>query len=901
MSESVTKPGIDPVAAPSKIESATSRFLERFAYRIESGLSEHELAEEMLIEALLVSRCSYGYVLRTSPGRSLEVEIILSVKSNGRFESCNEQLRDDRPDPLISDVMATLKPAYNNSVDPDLTVNIPENHPPINSFAVFPLADRSALKGILVIANPRNSFNVELLGRLQAIIDALLRIYINSVQNQSVQRLVSALGEANQQWTRLLEALFDSVITIDANWLICSINAASERLFDVTARDVLGSPVDLFISRDTLSAVRQNSAVSKTQDSSKSVPVLKFENVRARNSSGKRFPVQLAIVQGNDAVRSMSTLVIREIGERRSKRQDKHHDTVRYQALTRLVPFGLLQLNKAWLCEYTNDAWCRLTGRDFEANLDNGWIEALHPDDQPHILMHMRYALLNGRSFQEVMRLTNAAGETIKVSLNAASFTDESTGQDGSLITIMESSGHLNAKQHIKQLANYDALTDLPNRSYFLEHLATALSQRAPAEIVALLFIDLDGFKAVNDTMGQDAGDTLLQQVAMRLRHTIREDDTLARLGGDEFSCTVSRMERVSDAGIIAEAIIHAVRQPFLVKDEEIYVSASIGIAVSVSKDKKTTDKAIDLIKQADVALYRAKLSGRSRYVYFTEELDKAQRERSILITGLRRAVERQDFELYYQPQLLIKEQQLLGFEALLRWPQALDKNSGPSDYIGVLEDTGLIGKLGEWAIGQACSQHRIWRERGLIGPATTMSVNVSASQLRLLNFASTVATILDNQFMRPDSLILEITESALVQTFETNIISDIKSMGVQISLDDFGTGYSSLAYLSQLPLDHLKIDRSFITDISKFPHAITVIKSIIALANTLGIRVIAEGVEDPRILPLLAAEGCEGYQGYYFSEPVPADLMTKKLQELDPVKLSHYANFIDLDNSPQG
>ena len=304
------------------------------------------------------------------------------------------------------------------------------------------------------------------------------------------------------------------------------------------------------------------------------------------------------------------------------------------------------------------------------------------------------------------------------------------------------------------------------------------------------------------------------------------------------------------------------------------------------------------LIKQADIALYRAKLSGRSRHVFFTPELDQAQRDRSLLITSLRRAVDRQDFELFYQPQLLIKGNRLLGFEALLRWPQDEGPHISPGAFIDVLEETGLIGELGEWAISQACAQHRIWLRRGLIGPATTMSVNVSARQLGTPYFADRVAAILQRHSMRPDSLILEITESALVRTIETDIINEIKALGIQISLDDFGTGYSSLAYLSQLPLDHLKIDRSFIADIERFPHAVTVVKSIIALSNTLGIRVIAEGVETGSVLPLLAAEGCEGYQGFHFSEALPAREMAARLQLLEIVELSHYANFIDLDGT---
>ena len=469
----------------------------------------------------------------------------------------------------------------------------------------------------------------------------------------------------------------------------------------------------------------------------------------------------------------------------------------------------------------------------------------------------------------------------------------------GSLIVIMDITEQYLAEKRLTQIAHHDALTGLPNRTSFLEQLHLSLDERQPHGIIALLFIDLDGFKAVNDTLGHDAGDELLQQVARRIRHTVRDDDIVARLGGDEFTVTLRTLDNSQDASIVAEAIVHALKQPFLLQMEEVYVSASVGIALATGMKNSNAHDANSLIKQADVALYRAKLSGRSRHVFFTPELDQAQRDRSVLITSLRRAVDRQDFELFYQPQMLIREQQLLGFEALLRWPQESGKYVSPGTFIDVLEETGLIGELGEWAISQACGQHRIWLRKGLIGPATTMSVNVSARQLGMPHFARRVAAILDKHSMRPDSLILEITESALVQTIETNIINDIKQLGVQISLDDFGTGYSSLAYLSQLPLDHLKIDRSFITDISRFPHAITVIKSIIALARTLGIRVIAEGVEDGDILPLLAEEGCEGYQGYHFSKPLPALEMADELQKLEAVRLSHYANFIDLDKLP--
>ena len=322
-------------------------------------------------------------------------------------------------------------------------------------------------------------------------------------------------------------------------------------------------------------------------------------------------------------------------------------------------------------------------------------------------------------------------------------------------------------------------------------------------------------------------------------------------------------------------------------------MSASIGIAWGTSENSDVDT----LIKQADIALYRAKRTGRSRHVYFTPELDQARRDRSLLITSLRRAVDRHDFELHYQPQLLLSEQRLLGFEALLRWPGSPSPAVCTQQIVDALEEAGLIGEVGNWVIGEACRARTRWYEAGLIEPEVTMSVNVSVRQLGAPDFADRVAATLERERMPADRLVMEITESTLVDTFGTGVLGELKRRGVGISLDDFGTGYSSLSYLGQLPLDHLKIDRSFILDLTRRPQAVTIVKSIIALARTLGIEVVAEGVEDARVLPLLEGEGCTAYQGFQFSRPLPASDVETLLATLDPVRLGHVSNFVDLDD----
>lgn len=880
------------------VDHIHSGFLERVGDRLENGLSERELAEELTIEALALTQCRYGFVLHIAQYNQLTLKAVVSVEENGTIKKLNDSLIAQQPDELMQDVIATQKPTYTNDTANSLTINLPNKHPQLRAFALCPLVQQSSVTGILLVANPDGSFHVPLLGRLKSTLDALLQLHVNSITTRNANHMMDALGQTSRHLNTLTEASFDGVMTLNEDATIIAFNQACEAMFKLNAADVVGTSAQLILSRQTLQTIAQDVQAFKLASGDRFKQPYQIDNVDATTGRGKRLTVALAVFHIGDKDKVTTTLVVNDSKADRQSGHSKRGNLDDYYVLSQLMPACVIKLNPQGLCVSTNEQWTQLTGLTLLDSLDHGWIAALPEQDQASVLRDIHYALNKGHIYTDMCRLKDASNEIITASVNAASLTDNKSDEaSGSLLVITDITKQHVAEQQLERIAHHDPLTGLPNRARFLEHLDGSLRSRQPQGVVALLFIDVDGFKAVNDTIGHDAGDALLQQVARRLKYTVREEDTVARLGGDEFSVTLCTLDKGDDASIVADAIVHALKQPFLIKQEEVYVSASIGIALASGDQPAAESDTNSLIKQADIALYRAKLSGRSRYVFFTAELDQAQRDRSVLITSLRRAVDRQDFELYYQPQLLIRDHQLIGFEALLRWPQTMGNYISPAVFIGVLEDTGLINELGEWAIGQACNQHRIWLNQGLIGPATTMSVNVSVRQLGIPHFADKIAAILSKHHMRPDSLILEITESALVETFETSIIKDIKDLGVQISLDDFGTGYSSLAYLSQLPLDHLKIDRSFIADITRFPHAITVIKSIIALAKTLGIRVIAEGVEDASVLPLLANEGCEGYQGFYFSQALSASDIYTRLKDVNTVKLSHYANFINLDS----
>ncbi len=878
------------------VDNIQSRFLERVGDRVARGLSLRELGEELIIEALRLTDSHYGCVLRIESEDLVTLDAVACLEPGGAISRQHDTLLNRQPDSLLLEVVNSMKATFSNDAASMLTANLPSCHPRIRSFALLPVRENSAVQALLFVANAEQRFDLVLVNRLQSMLDAFIRVHINSIVNRGINNVIADIGQTSRQLITLLDASFNGIMTIDQHAKVTAFNPACEKMFGVETNRALGSSVSIFMPQNVLETLQEKAATYHNTLRVHDARPFRINNVNALKADGQRFAVELAVFHTRSKEQVFTTLVISDISDRIQSARDLQNTVVQYKTLTKLAPVGIVKLNEEWTCDYANDMWCQLSGQSLEQNVGSGWIDALHADDRAQTLMDMRNALIEGHTFREVVRLVSSNEKPVWVSMSATGLLNSLKGLTGSLVVIMDVTERYLAEKQLEQIAHHDALTGLPNRTSFLDHLHHALETRTPHGIIALLFIDLDGFKAVNDTLGHDAGDELLQQVARRIRHTVRDEDSVARLGGDEFTVTLHTLDNSQDASIVADAIVYALKQPFLLQMEEVYVSASVGIALATGTQTSQLPDSSTLIKQADVALYRAKLSGRSRHVFFTPELDQAQRDRSVLITSLRRAVDRQDFELFYQPQLLIKEARLLGFEALLRWPQDSGEHVSPGAFIDVLEETGLIGELGEWAIGQACGQHRIWLRKGLIGPATTMSVNVSARQLGMPRFAQRVEAILNKHRMRPDSLILEITESALVQTIETDIINDIKRLGVQISLDDFGTGYSSLAYLSQLPLDHLKIDRSFIADISRFPHAVTVIKSIIALARTLGIRVIAEGVEDGNVLPLLASEGCEGYQGYHFSEPLPARQMATRLQELDSVRLSHYANFINLD-----
>jgi diguanylate cyclase (GGDEF)-like protein len=425
-----------------------------------------------------------------------------------------------------------------------------------------------------------------------------------------------------------------------------------------------------------------------------------------------------------------------------------------------------------------------------------------------------------------------------------------------------------NAEEHLHQLATHDGLTSLPNRTLLLDRLAQAIhGAQRKQHCVGVLFLDLDHFKTINDSLGHIVGDRLLQAVTQRLRGCIRQEDTLARQGGDEFILVLPELPDPAAAGRVAEHLLQALRAPFELDRQVLHVGASIGISIYPvdSIDPST------LIRFADSAMYQAKAAGRANYAFFTAELNARVSELFTLSNELRQALERDEFVLYYQPLIELATGRPVGVEALIRWQHPQRGLVPPGRFIAIAEETGLIAPIGEWTLRTACAQGRLWQDAGL--PPLSIAVNLSAKQWLQPDLENQVIDALQSAGLEPRWLELEITESLLMRDTDKMIetMRRLRAGGVQFVVDDFGIGYSSLSYLKRFPVSRLKIDQSFVRDIPGDSDDAAIATAIIQMGKSLRLTVVAEGIETSEQLHFLGERGCDEGQGYHFSKPLPA------------------------------
>ena len=536
-----------------------------------------------------------------------------------------------------------------------------------------------------------------------------------------------------------------------------------------------------------------------------------------------------------------------------------------------------------WLLDLTNETmiWSletyRILGREPQDGLMRyqDFLDQIHDEDRQAVRDGLNRTAATGEEFSSEHRMKFVSGDSERWV-----HTIVRIGQDEkkSMLrgTIMDITDRKSAENVLRHIANHDALTDLPNRSMFNECLRHALnrSNRNHAD-VAVLFIDLDRFKIVNDTFGHTAGDRLLQDCASLLVSVLRRSDIVARLGGDEFAVIVEQAGGLAGISAVAKKVLSAFEKPFIVDGHEFTVGASIGIS-TYPEDGTDVE---ELLKNADTAMYRAKIEGNS-YQFYSAKMNQDSMARFAMESHLRHAIERQEFLLYFQPKLDMQTGRIIGVEALLRWQHPDWGLVSPAQFIPLAEESGLIIEIGRWVLRVACEQCVKWQRRGHTG--MRVAVNLSARQFKHKDLLSDISDALAETGIDADCLELEITESMVMENADEaiSVLGKIKTMGVHLSIDDFGTGYSSLAYLRRLPVDCVKIDRAFVKDIPTEVDDMIISKSIIRLGHSLRLKVVAEGVETAEQFNFLKEEGCDEIQGYLISRPLPASELTALLEQ---------------------
>jgi len=587
------------------------------------------------------------------------------------------------------------------------------------------------------------------------------------------------------------------------------------------------------------------------------------------NINETEFFVWLSPLYDADEIIGLSAICLKACDEARQKdiaqELQKHYDLLaNYSSdiVTKYTPDGV--------CIFASPSVTKVLGYKPEELLDKSLFEYFHPDDVKS--KRKFYTKLIEQPLNESVcyRVKHNDDKYIWLETKNNAIKHPDTDEVLEIISVSRDiTERKETEERLLYLANFDSLTGLPNRALFRDRLrrAVARAQRNDTKL-ALFFIDLDRFKTINDSLGHHAGDQLLRSVAKRLKQFARKQDTIARLGGDEFTVILEGIENAEDASIVAEKILELMAPPFRLDGHELVVSPSIGITIFPDD----ADNMRALLKNADTAMYRSKENSGNCFEFYTADMNAKAYEYLVLENNLRSALDKEQFCLYYQPQIDLHSKNIIGIEALLRWDHPEQGLLNPEEFIPFTEDTGLIEPIGEWVLKEACLEAKRWQDKGL--PPIRVAVNLSMRQFVASNFVDKVADALKEAKLAPQYLELEITESFLAQNVEqaTEILHGLHELGVELAIDDFGTGYSSLAYLRQFPLNTLKIDQSFVQDISTNSDCANIAEAIIALGQSLKLNVIAEGVEREDQVFFLRGHGCDWVQGFLFSKPLPAN-----------------------------
>jgi diguanylate cyclase (GGDEF)-like protein/PAS domain S-box-containing protein len=741
-------------------------------------------------------------------------------------------------------------------------------------FSTISAAEMQALQDKWMGSQLEQSPYVRYLGYtllLGTVLGALLLLWGTMLRRRVDQRTVQ-LETERRRLRVLLETIPDLIWMKDGEGVYRFCNPMFERFFGFKEAQIVGKTDYDFVDQSLADFFRANDckAIAASQ------PSINEEWITFADDGHQALleTTKVAVHDSNGELLGVLG-VARDITDRKRAEQALQQSENRLHTILDSVEAYIYIKDTSYRYQYANRSVCALFDKPMDEIVDQDDSAFFDEKTAINLRINDRRVIENGERVAQEEINTDLKGDVTSAFLSVKLPLRDQDGRIYALCGIStDITEHKKAEEQIRNLAFYDPLTQLPNRRLLADRLRQALASSARSRREgALLFIDLDNFKTLNDTFGHDRGDLLLQEVALRLSGCVREGDTVARLGGDEFVVMLEDLsetpgEAASQTETVGEKILAALCRPYVMSGHEHRSSSSIGVTLF-----GTPQNSIEaLMKQADLAMYQAKAAGRNTLRFFDPSMQAEVTARAGLETDLRDALEQAQFALYYQPQV-DAHGRVTGAEALLRWQHPQRGLVGPNEFIPLAENTGLILPLGSWVLETACNQLVLWAANPLAAELG-VAVNVSAGQLRQADFVEQVMRILERTGARPQKLKLELTESLLLDDIEDTIakMSRLKAAGIGFSLDDFGTGYSSLAYLKRLPLEQLKIDRSFVRDLLTDPNDAAIARTVVALAQSLGLSVIAEGVETEAQRGLLADQGCYAYQGYLFSRPLPVD-----------------------------
>jgi diguanylate cyclase (GGDEF)-like protein/PAS domain S-box-containing protein len=679
-----------------------------------------------------------------------------------------------------------------------------------------------------------------------------LSVYFHDVTEQ--HDAAAALAKSEQRFRNLFQQAGDSILITDRELRVVAANASACRAFGYSEQEFIGSSV-----REVDSGFPYDDILL---DSLRAGHTHLLRMVKRRRD-GSSFPAEVRVSRFEDGGQEFFQAMIRDLTEREQAERQLRESEQRFREVIEMTPSGYLLASADGRILDVNPALCCLSGHARTALVGSA-LDALFES--------FPWAGLDGGPAVQGVEivLRHADGRRLHVLFNGSA----RHGADGRLHSVtglmMDITGRKQAEDRLQELATHDTLTGLPNRALLHERLQCMLDGCAREASVAVIFLDLDRFKEINDSFGHELGDVLLCEVAARLRRVLRPEDTIARLGGDEFvvaaSCTGAA--GTAPAARIAARLLDALTAPVRMGGQDVIIGASLGISL-YPQDAATREL---LFQTADTAMYRAKAAGRNRYRFFEPGMTLAAQARMALEMSLRPALARHEFELAYQPRVDLRSMQVVGLEALIRWNHPELGRVAPGDFIGIAEETGLINEIGRWVLHEACrATHALVAE---FGRPVRVSVNVSARQLAQPGFAGEVRAAIHASGLAADCLELELTESTLIEDMARTaaMLGELQALGVKIAVDDFGTGYSGLAYLRRFPIDVLKLDRSFVLQDDGRISAFDFVKAFVDMAHALRMSVVAEGVETAEVLDFLRAADCDEAQGYLLARPMPIE-----------------------------